>query len=596
MQPLRLFLTVLLFATLTGCASSGSTSTEPAPSSADAATQDTAAVADRSTPTDANAPSAESPAESQRSADVPPDEDADADPTAPQDAAATTAPVDWFHRDADGEAGPGMGTDRAYRELLQGRTPQDTVVVAILDSGVDINHEDLQGRIWVNDDETPGNGVDDDGNGYVDDVHGWNFIGGPDGRNVEHDTYEVTRLYVKLRDRFADRDSASIGADERDAYERYQQIKADFQKQRRQAKRELRNVKSANDAVQFARQLLRDHLGTDSLSQKAVSGIASPSQRIQQARDIYLYFAQQGLTPADIQEYHDYLKDKVEYKLNPDFDPRSIVGDDYDDKTERSYGNNDVIGPDANHGTHVAGIVGAVRDNGIGMDGVASAVHIMSVRTVPNGDERDKDVANAIRYAADNGADIINMSFGKSYSPYKEVVDEAVRYADSLGVLMVHAAGNDGVDVDSSANDNYPTDRLDTGRTAEHWLEIGASSWKGGNRLAASFSNYGDETVDVFAPGSSIYSTVPDNKYERIDGTSMAAPMVSGLAALLLSHHPNLTARQVRTLILDSALRYGDRMVARPGTNDTVPFGSLSQTGAVVNAYAALQQAARQTP
>ena len=596
MQTLRLVLTVLLLATLTGCASSGSTSTEPASSSADAATQDTTAVADREARTDADAAPAESPAESQRSADAPPKDDGRADPTTPQDAAATTAPVDWFHRDADGESAPGMGTDRAYRELLQGRAPQDTVVVAILDSGVDINHEDLQGRIWVNDDETPGNGVDDDGNGYVDDVHGWNFIGGPDGKNVEHDTYEVTRLYVKLRDQFADRDSSSIGPDERDAYERYQQIKADFQKQRRQAKRELRNVKSANDAVQFAQQLLRDHLDTDSLSQEAVSGIASPSQRVQQARDIYLYFAQQGLTPADIQEYHDYLKDKVEYKLNPDFDPRSIVGDDYSDKTERSYGNNDVIGPDANHGTHVAGIVAAVRDNGIGMDGVASAVHIMSVRTVPNGDERDKDVANAIRYAADNGADIINMSFGKSYSPYKKVVDDAVRYADSLGVLMVHAAGNDGADVDSSANDNYPTDRLDTGRTADHWLEIGASSWKGSDQLAAPFSNYGDETVDVFAPGSSIYSTVPNNKYERIDGTSMAAPMVSGLAALLLSHHPNLTARQVRTLILDSALRYGDRMVARPGTNETVPFASLSQTGAVVNAYAALQQAARQAP
>ena len=596
MQTLRLVLTVLLLATLTGCASSGSTSTEPASSSADAATQDTTAVADREARTDADAAPAESPAESQRSADAPPKDDGRADPTTPQDAAATTAPVDWFHRDADGESAPGMGTDRAYRELLQGRAPQDTVVVAILDSGVDINHEDLQGRIWVNDDEIPGNGVDDDGNGYVDDVHGWNFIGGPDGKNVEHDTYEVTRLYVKLRDQFADRDSSSIGPDERDAYERYQQIKADFQKQRRQAKRELRNVKSANDAVQFAQQLLRDHLDTDSLSQEAVSGIASPSQRVQQARDIYLYFAQQGLTPADIQEYHDYLKDKVEYKLNPDFDPRSIVGDDYSDKTERSYGNNDVIGPDANHGTHVAGIVAAVRDNGIGMDGVASAVHIMSVRTVPNGDERDKDVANAIRYAADNGADIINMSFGKSYSPYKKVVDDAVRYADSLGVLMVHAAGNDGADVDSSANDNYPTDRLDTGRTADHWLEIGASSWKGSDQLAAPFSNYGDETVDVFAPGSSIYSTVPNNKYERIDGTSMAAPMVSGLAALLLSHHPNLTARQVRTLILDSALRYGDRMVARPGTNETVPFASLSQTGAVVNAYAALQQAARQAP
>jgi len=477
--------------------------------------------------------------------------------------------------------------------VLAGQPAKDTVTVAVIDSGVDIKHEDLQGKIWVNDDEIPGNGIDDDDNGYVDDVHGWNFIGG-DGENVEYDTYEVTRLYVKLRKRFADVDSAAVAPAEREAYQRYRRIQSDFQTQRRETKQQLSNVQSANDAVRFAQQLLQQHLDTDSLTQEAVANISSPRQQVQRARDILMYFYNQGLAPSDVQEYHDHLKNKLEYNLNPDFNPRPVVGDDYDDKQERIYGNNNVIGPDADHGTHVAGIVAAARDNGMGVDGVASAVRIMSVRTVPNGDERDKDVANAIRYAVDNGADVINMSFGKSYSPYKQVVDDAVAYADSMGVLMVHAAGNDGEDVDSTAN--YPTRQYATGGAAERWIEVGASSWQGGRQLAAPFSNFGDETVDVFAPGASIYSTVPNNRYERNDGTSMAAPMVTGLAALLMSYHPDLSAAEVRSLILDTATRYADQQVTSPATGNVVPFRSLSRTGAVVNAYAALRQAAQMTP
>jgi subtilisin family serine protease len=592
MKTLRSVLALLLFFTVAGCAASGPSASSDASAPAASAPADSSVEDDTTAP--ASTPGRPAP-ESRSSADEPAPE---ADPATPTSDAATagSAAVDWFHERAASGSAPGLGTDRAYEDLLADRTPKDTVVVAILDSGVDITHEDLQGRIWVNEDETPDNGVDDDGNGYVDDVHGWNFIGGPDGTNVDNDTYEVTRLYVKLRQRFADRDAASIPPENRDAYERYQTIRADFQEQRQSAKQELQNVKSAHDAVQFSQRLLRDHLNTDSLTQETVSEVTSPKQRVQQARDILLYFYRQGLSPEDIRDYHDYLKKKVEYKLNPEFDPRPIVQDDYDDKRERIYGNNDVTGPDASHGTHVAGIVAAVRGNDVGMDGVATAVRIMSVRTVPNGDERDKDVANAIRYAADNGADIINMSFGKSYSPYKEVVDDAVRYADSLGVLMVHAAGNDGVDVDSSANHNFPTDRLDSGETADLWIEVGAASWKGGEQLPAPFSNYGNETVDVFAPGASIYSTVPGNQYERNDGTSMAAPMVTGLAALLWSHYPALTAKQVRTIVLESATRYGDRRVLRPGSDQTVLFRDLSRTGAVVDAYGALQQASRQTP
>ena len=571
MSTVRSLFVLLLLITVTGCASS---------QQATAPSDDT---------TTAPASSDEATAEEQASTEDQPPEAA-ADTASAADASAEAA-QDWFHRDAD-EGAPGMSTRRAYRTLLAGRTPKDTVTVAIIDSGVDIAHEDLQPVVWTNDDEVPDNGIDDDQNGYVDDVHGWNFIGGPDGENVEYDTFEVTRLYRSLHDRFADVDSAAVPSADRDAYARYQRIKSDFEQGRAEAQQQSQNVQQAYRAVQSASAALKNYLQTDTLDEQTVAGINSPRTDIQRARDILMYFYQQGLAPADIEEYHEYLQTQIEYHYNPDFNPRPIVGDDYSDKTERFYGNNDVTGPDADHGTHVAGIVGAARDNGIGMDGVATGVRIMSVRAVPNGDERDKDVANAIRYAVDNGADVINMSFGKSYSPYKDVVDAAVQYADSMGVLMVHAAGNDGANVDST--DSFPTRRYTGGGAADLWIEVGASSPESGEALAASFSNYGAETVDVFAPGASIYSTVPGNSYERNGGTSMAAPMVTGLAALIMAYHPELPPAQVRELILETSTPYGNTTVTVPGGSRTVPFAALSRTGAIVNAHAALQRAAAQ--
>ncbi|PSQ89119.1 MAG: peptidase S8, partial [Bacteroidetes bacterium QS_4_64_154] len=354
---------------------------------------------------------------------------------------------------------------------LQGRSPQDTVQVAIIDSGIDLDHEDLGAKTWTNGDEVPGNGVDDDGNGYVDDVHGWNFIGGPDGKHVNQDTYELTRIYVDLREDFKGVDSAEVAPDNRNQYQRYQKIKRTFQKKRRQAEKRLQQVEKAQAAVQASVQILKKHLETDTLTQEAVRAVSSPRQNVRRAQKTLLYFYDQGLSPSDLRDYKDQLQRQVEYNYNPDFTPRPIVGDDYSDKTERRYGNNDVVGPDASHGTHVAGIIGAMRQNGIGIDGVARGVRLMSVRTVPNGDERDKDVANAIRYAAENGADVINMSFGKKYSPHKEVVDAAVQYADSMGVLMVHAAGNDGANVDST--DNFPSPYYQNGGQAQRWIEVG---------------------------------------------------------------------------------------------------------------------------
>jgi subtilisin family serine protease len=307
---------------------------------------------------------------------------------------------------------------------------------------------------------------------------------------------------------------------------------------------------------------------------------------------MYLRMLEVGYTAEMIQWVIQDITNSLEYSYNPDFDSRLIVGDDYNNLTERHYGNSDVRGPDAYHGTHVAGIVGAKRDNNIGMNGVANGVRIMSVRTVPDGDERDKDVANAIRYAVENGANVINMSFGKGFSPQKPVVDEAVRYAMSRGVLMVHAAGNDGEDL--TYNESFPTPFFVDGERAELWLEVGASGYTS-TGLAASFSNYGSERVDVFAPGVEIYATIPDNEYTRLQGTSMASPVVAGVAGLLMAYYPELTAAQVKQIIMETVTPYQEMNVQVPGGGGMRPFGELSISGGVVNAYSALLRAAEIT-
>jgi subtilisin family serine protease len=504
----------------------------------------------------------------------------------------SAAPENWWHLDFDEDRIYGMSANRAYRELLAGRSPERTVVVAIIDSGVDVRHVDLAGNLWINKEEVPGNGMDNDGNGYPDDVHGWNFIGGPDGRHVQQDTYEVTRLYAAYHARFADAREDTMSAPTRVAFARYAEIREAFESDRAEALEQLEEILGLEEAITRFTGILRAHLGTDSLTESAVRAVRPTGTDLAQARHAYLVLAENAITAEVVQRQREYLEGRLEYGLNPAFDPRHIVGDDYSNPRERVYGNADVEGPKAEHGTHVAGIVAAGRGNGTGIDGIAPAVRIMVIRAVPDGDERDKDVANAIRYAVDNGADIINMSFGKGYSPQKQVVDDAVRYADQRGVLMIHAAGNAGQDL--ALNANFPSRIFDDGEQARLWIEVGASSWRSADSLAATFSNYGAEQVDVFAPGVAIHSTTPGDGYQRFDGTSMAAPMVSGLAALLMAYFPEFDTATVRQIILDSAVRHTDREVVLPGGNgETVRFGALSRTGGIVNAYAAVQMAER---
>ena len=501
-------------------------------------------------------------------------------PPPPAASAPTEAPENWQLLDATADRVPGTSAERAYRELLAGRQPARTVVVAVIDGGVDTAHVDLRDNLWRNEDETPGNGVDDDGNGYIDDVYGWNFIGNPSGESVHHDTYEVTRLYVQCT-------NPETGAP---APQDCPAIVADFQKRRQEAEQLHQQVSQIAQVLEMTLPTLRRAAGTDSLTEQNVRAITGGGPDVQRARSIFLQLAANGITPDDVTDAMKELQSQIDYKLNPEFDPRPTVGDDPLNLEERVYGNADVTGPDARHGTHVAGIIGAVRGNNVGIDGLAPAVRIMAVRAVPDGDERDKDVANAIRYAVDNGAHIINMSFGKSHSPQKSAVDEAVKYAEQHGVLLVHAAGNDGENLAESPS--FPTRTYLSGGSASNWIEVGASSWTI-DSLAAQFSNYGTQQVDLFAPGVDVLSTVPGGGYDREDGTSMAAPVVSGVAALLMAYHPDLTPAQVRDILMQSATRYADQLVRRPGeAGGTVRFGELSASGGVVNAYEALRRAA----
>ena len=504
--------------------------------------------------------------------------------SAPAPARRDSAPHGWHLLDLGTDGYAGISAERAYRELLAGRQPRRTVVVAVIDGGVDTAHVDLRANLWKNPKETAGNGRDDDNNGYVDDVHGWNFIGGPDGKSVNYDTYEVTRLHVQCTER-----AGTMPPAER---ERCAEITADFERKRGEATATAQQIRSIGDALDGAVRVLAQALRPDSVTEASVRALRPANGSVAQAQQLYLQLAANGITPKVVADARKEIVAQVEYGYNTTFDPRDIVGDDETDLSERRYGNADVTGPDPMHGTHVGGITGAVRGNGIGVDGVAPAVQIMSIRAVPNGDERDKDVANAIRYAVDNGAHIINMSFGKAYSPQKRIVDEAVKYADSRGVLMIHAAGNDNEDVGESPS--YPVAEYEGGGRAQNWIHVGASSWKGGDSLVALFSNYGSEEVDVFAPGEDIHSTFPNNEYESISGTSMAAPVVSGLAAMLMAYYPNLTAADVKRIILQSARRYSDVQVVVPGgSGATARFGTLSATGGIVDAYAAIQMAER---
>ena len=504
----------------------------------------------------------------------------------------TDVPRGWHLLSKQTSGYYGIGLDQAY-DFLKGKksTP---VIVAVIDSGVDTTHEDLKPILWHNPGEIPGNGIDDDKNGYVDDVYGWNFLGGRDGKNVKEDSYEAARVYHASKDKFENvTDPSTLSKEDQANYNMWVRAKQDV----------VGEVDLS--LLEKYQQIEKDMIAGDSIIQldlkkkeyncKDLEGYSPVSFNAQKLKQTMTYICSlnknNDITNEQILEdlQGEIRKMESAEKAPPDY-RGNIVKDNYNDFNDRFYGNNDVMANTPFHGTHVSGIIAAARNNGLGVDGIADNVRVMMVRAVPDGDEHDKDIALAIRYAVDNGAKVINMSFGKGFSPQKEWVDDAVRYAQSKGVLLVHAAGNDGADIDTAWNFPTPVYKSD-GKRASNWITVGASGDPQLGGLAASFSNYGKKEVDVFAPGVKIYSTIPGgNTYGEAQGTSMASPVVAGVAALILEYYPNLSAEQVKYVIEKSSVK-PDVKVKVPGGDTEVDMSDLSTTGGVLNAYEAVKLA-----
>jgi subtilisin family serine protease len=481
----------------------------------------------------------------------------------------------WSHLDLDKDSIPGMSVDKVYSELLKGKT-STPVIVGIVDSGVDIEHEDLKSVIWTNKKEIPGNNIDDDKNGYVDDVHGWNFLG-----NITKENYEYERIISnkKLVDEAT-----------------YLKAKAINDKKIEEANQNKFQMELALNGTKKADETLTKLLGKPTYTAEELDKIESTDQEVVQSVAIMKQMLAYGLSVADLKKEIEKELDnsnKVQSGENLKTNYRKVLGDNPDDIKDAKYGDNNVMGPDKEeilHGTHVAGIVAQVRNNKIGGDGIANNVQILTVRAVPDGDEYDKDIALGIRYAVDNGAKVINGSFGKAFSPHKQWVYDAIKYAESKDVLIVHAAGNDAEDIDKE--DNYPNDSDDKKTEfADNMITIGALNYEYGTNVVADFSNYGKLNVDVFAPGVKIYASTPNNTYQFLQGTSMAAPNVAGVAALIRSYYPTLTAKQVKHILMDSGTAITTNVTVGGDENNSRPFSELSQSGRMVNAYNAMVMA-----
>ena len=511
-----------------------------------------------------------------------------------------SAPENWFNLDPQKDYVNGVSSDLLHAEILSQRSARQ-VIVAVIDGGVDPLHEDLKDKMWVNPGEIAGNGIDDDENGYIDDIYGWNFIGGSGGQNVHHDSYELTRIVGQMGKKYEDVNPATLSGEEKEEYAKYLTYKKDIDKELAKASEKVEQFDQILTYITFALKMSREALGDKPITKENIDALDDGEfgmvkgffdQLLPQLGDFDGNIDDlEKLIVKDMEEALEHEKNKVDYGYNVDFNPRDIVNDDYTNVRERFYGNADVKGPDAFHGTHVAGIIAANRNNDLGMKGVAEHVKIMAIRAVPDGDERDKDVANAIRYAVDNGASIINMSFGKGFSPDELEVEKAIKYAEKKDVLLVHAAGN--ASQDNDAEPNFPNARYDIKRglfgrkKAKNWIEVGALSWEKEEDMVATFSNYGQENVDLFAPGHEIYSTAPDGAYEAASGTSMASPVVAGVAAIVRAHFPKLKAKEVKEILTKSSIPYKGK-VKKPGSQELIPFSELSASGGMINAKRAV--------
>ena len=470
----------------------------------------------------------------------------------------------WHNLDIEKDSVPGTSVERAYNELLN-ELKGKKVIVAVIDTGLDIDHKSLSENIWINKDEKL-NGKDDDNNGYIDDIHGWNYLG-----SSYNETRDMTRI---LRDNKINN-------------RKYNLVEEEIQKEIKNSNEQLNILNYYIQILDESKELLSDYLDNDNFSIQDVNNIETVDPKLNRAKNIYKDFDFYGYTKEYLNEGIDQYNDFINYHFNVEFNGRT-TNDDIYDINDRNYGDNNINNTkeSESHSTHVSGIISGNRKIEDGNKGINNLAEIMVLRAVPNGDEYDKDVALAIRYAVDNGAKIINGSFGKYFSSNPEWVIDAIRYASENDVLFIAGAGNESKDLDSLSNDNYPNDQyFNKAEFSDTFIKVGASSINLDENFTAYFSNYGKINVDIFAPGVDIYSSMPNNKYKFQDGTSMASPVVAGIASLIMSYFPRLSAKKVKEIILESGIDI-DLEIGNLG--DKKNFNEYSKSGKLINAYNAL--------
>ncbi|MGH1384462.1 S8 family serine peptidase [Kordia sp.] len=506
-----------------------------------------------------------------------------------------TEKQNWHFKDIYEDSIPGISLDKAYRELLKNKKGS-TIIVAVLDTELDIEHKDLKNQIWINSDEIPNNNIDDDNNGYLDDIHGWNYLQTVQGGNIQYSRFGCTRIIEKYKPIFENKTLQNIPSNKIKQFKEYQRAIKIFQKEKKYILEDIAAYKRIKNKFIEVDSLLTKYFPRknytiseiDSISKITNDSLLKPQLRFMK------YYLKNNINPKWADENIKNEKIKLDTWLDFSYNDRKVQGDNIDDISDISYGNNNIQGSKrGSHGTKVMSVLAATRNNDIGINGISNSLKVMFLGVAPLGNEHDKDIALAIRYAVDNGAKIINMSIGKEFSMHPEWLEEAFKYAESKDVLIVSSAGNKSYDLNSEFD--YPDDYNENGEYVKNFIKVGASSYKADSTMVWLSSNYSVKNVDIFAPGHKIYC-LSRSRARNSSGTSLASAVVSGIAALIRSHYPNLSAIEVKEIILESGISF-DVDVVQPypygekQPPNKIPFSSLSKSGKIVNAYNALLMA-----
>ncbi|CAM1367335.1 S8 family serine peptidase [Tenacibaculum xiamenense] len=495
----------------------------------------------------------------------------------------------WQHKDIQLDTIPGISLDRAYSEILRGKKGKE-VVVAVIDTKLDIHHDELKDNIWTNKKEIPSNGIDDDKNGYIDDINGWNFLGTLQGKDILYQNSEITRIVRAYKDKYENKDKNGLSEKQLEEYKMYKRVRGIYYSEAKKAKANMKYFDSISIVYVKAKQELKERFNKEKYMPDELDSIQKLNPELEGMIKVLKYAQRNNFTEDKFKRYYKYYKNLITYGYNVSYNEREGLNENSEDIEDSIYGNNIVFGDvPFQHSTSVSGLLAASRANNLEVKGVSDNIKILPVVMVATGDEYDKDVALAIRYAVDNGAKIINMSWGKRFSLHSDWVIDAVKYAKENDVLLIHGAGNEATNTDEE--DFYPIDNVAGKEFVDNFIVVGASSYSLDKNLIARFSNYGKENVDVFAPGNYLYTTDVNNKFKYNSGTSLATPLVSGVAGLIFSYYPDLTSAEVKNIILNSGVEYSIMVKVPREKGKEMPFNQMSKSGKIINAFNALKLA-----